>query len=49
MGEFDVPVVLGDEFFGKVRYAHAGFNGGGDVVAEGSDEAKNGSKSLGTD
>ena len=42
MGETDRPLVFRDKFFGKVCRAGAGFDGGVDVVAEGSDEAKDG-------
>ena len=44
VGEFDVPLVLSDEFFGKVGGTGARFDGSGDVVAEGSDDAKDGGR-----
>ena len=42
MGKFDVPVVLGNEFFDKVCRPDAGFDGNENVVAEGGDDTKDG-------
>jgi len=40
MGEFDLPALAGNEFFGKVGNTGAGFDSGGDVVAERGDNAE---------
>jgi len=43
MGEFDVPVgIVVMEFVGEFCGSGAGFDGGGDVVAEGGDDAEDG-------
>ena len=47
MGEFDMPVILGDKFFGKVGSVGAGFNSGVDVGAEEGDEVKDGFRIVG--
>jgi len=34
LGEFDVPLVLRDQFFGEIGGAGTGFDGGGNMAAE---------------